>query len=231
MKVLGWFAVLFFSNASAQYVYEKVSMDMLTRSTRKGYITTLKANVFYTSEGKMASHYLEPAEMLVTNNKKGEILIYNFADNTLMQQQNFMFGTEDNQLFFFLEKNKADLGLGRLGFTLSNTKFEDGLKVTTWLPPMNLVKQISHVELVHERNDPIFMAYYDIKGNSLKKVYFYDYTRVADTHFPTSITQITFETPKDSIISKTVYSNFKLDDKVADEFLEFKIPPDAKVIN
>jgi hypothetical protein len=178
----------------------------------------------------MVSHYSDPREMLIINNKNGDISIYDFKDNSITQKQNFLFSTDQNQLFYFLENNKSDLGLTKMGFVLRETKFEDGLKITVWIPPFSLAREISRVELAHEKNSPIFLGYFNMKGKAIKKAYFYNYTQVASVYFPTALTQITFENEKDSIVSKVSYSDFKLDREVSDEYLNFKIPENAKVI-
>jgi outer membrane lipoprotein-sorting protein len=215
----------------SQYVYQKVSMEMVTRSAQKGLVNTLKATVYYTSEGKMASLYAEPQPMLVTNNAKGEIMVYDFKNNSVTQKQNFMMSTETNQLFYFLENNKNDLGLGKMGFGLKETRFEDGLRITVWQPPMQLAKDISKVELAHERSNPVFMGYFDKKGKALNKVFFYNYQTVAGLQFPSAVTQITYTSEKDSVVSKTSYSNFKVDSDVDEQYLNFKVPSNAKVNN
>ncbi len=212
-----------------QYVYQKVSMEMLTRSMYKGKLTSLKATVFYTSAGKMVSHYQEPTEMLISNNAKGEISLYNFKDNTVIQKQNSMMSTDVNQLFYFLENNKSDLGLAKIGFALIETKFKDGLKVTVWAPPMPLVRQISKVELAHDKSNPVFLGYFDMKGKAINKAFFYDYTMVGGLQFPASVTYISFKSANDSIIAKTSYFNFKIDQQVDEQYLNFNIPANAKV--
>lgn len=204
---------------------------MLTRSTRNGKLSRLKASVYYTSEGKMACHYLEPEEILITNNSKGEFLVYDFAKNTIAQKQNYLLSTESNQLFYFLENNRGDLGLSKMGFTLKETKFVDGLKVTVWSPPMQLAKDISRVEVAHNKNNPVFLGYFDKKGKGINKVYFYNYQKVAGLSFPTSVTQISQVDKKDSVISKTTYANFKVDQEVSDDYLNFKVPTNARVTN
>src|SRR6478609_2519417 len=221
---------LVLQTSASQYVYQKVSMDMLTRTTKKGLISTLKAKIFYTSEGKMVSYYSDPRELLIINNKNGDISMYDIKDNSVTQKQNFLFRTDQNQMFYFLENNKSDLGLAKMGFALKETKFEDGLKISVWIPPFSLAREISKVELVHEKNSPIFLGYFNMKGKAIKKAYFYNYTQVASVYFPATLTQITFENDKDSIVSKVSYSNFKLDQDVSDEYLQFKIPDNAKVI-
>jgi hypothetical protein len=214
-----------------QYVYQKVSMEMHTRSVHNGLVSALKATVFYTSEGKMASLYSEPQPLLVTNNAKGEVMVYDFRKNSVTQKQNFMMSTEANQLFFFLENNKSDLGLAKMGFALHQTRFEDGLRITVWYPPVQLAKDIQKVELAHEQSNPVFLGYFDKRGRAISKVFFYDYQSVAGLQFPTAVTQITYTAATDSVISKTQYSNFKTDREVDDQYLNFKVPTNAKVNN
>jgi len=212
-----------------QFVYQKVSMDMLTRSTHKGMLTTLKASVYYTSEGKMACHYTDPEEMLIVNNTKGEFMMYDYLKNTVAQKQNYLMSTESNQLFYFLENNRGDLGLSKMGFGLKETKFVDGLKVTVWTPPMQVANDILKVEVAHDKNNPVFLGYFDKKGKAINKTYFYNYQMVAGLHFPSSVTQITFTSERDSVIAKTVYTNFKVDQQVDEQYLNFKIPASAKI--
>ena len=202
---------------------------MLTRSTYKGKLSSLKATVFYTSAGKMVSYYREPTEMLITNNSKGEITMYNFKNNTVIQKQNSMMSTDVNQLYYFLENNKNDLGLTKIGFVLTETKFKDGLKITVWSPPMQLVRDILKVELAHDKGNPVFLGYFDLKGKAINKVFFYDYHLVGGLQFPASVTYINFKGVNDSIISKTSYSNFKVDQEVDEQYLNFVIPANAKV--
>ncbi len=202
---------------------------MLTRSTRKGTLSTLKASVYYTSEGKMACHYTEPQEVLIVNNSKGEFMIYDFLKNSVAQKQNYMMSTESNQLFYFLEHSRGDLGLSKMGFSLKETKFQEGMKITVWSPPMQLANDILKVEVAHNKNNPVFLGYFDKKGKAINKVYFYKYQMVAGLSFPSSVTQISYVTAKDSVISKTVYSSFKVDQEVDEQYLNFKIPANAKV--
>lgn len=215
-----------------QYIFQKISMDMEMRSVTAGKSARIKANIYYTAEGKMVSYYTEPQEMVIVNNKKGEILIYNPGNNTVIQQQNYTIGTETTQLYYFLENKRNDLGLSAMGYSVRNTRFEDGLKITEWNPPMSIVKEVSKVELVHEKGNPIFMAYHSGSGGILKKIFFYNYTSVSDyITMPTMVTQIEFKTSTDSVITKTTYSQFRLNQNVTDDKLNFVAPPTAKVIS
>ncbi len=228
--LISWFSLLV-GPAGLQYVYSKISMEMHSRTVHKGRVNAMKARVYYTAEGKMASYFYEPEEMLVTNTTKGDMSVYTFKTNTVMQRQNFNFGTQSNQLFFFLEDNRTDLGLNKLGFTLKDTRFENGLKITRWQPPLQMAKDVDYVELAHEKGNPIFLGYFNKKKQPLNKVFFYNYVTVVGHSFPASMTQILFIKPGDSTVTKTTYSNFKVDQEVNDEYLNFKIPADARVSN
>lgn len=217
---------------SDQYIFQKLSLEMETRSASDGKSTRMKASLYYTAEGKMLTYFTEPYEMVIVNNKKGEIIIYNPKDNTVLQQQNYMLGTETNQLYFFLENKRNDLGLTGMGYNIRNTRMEDGLKITEWNPPMNLVKELSKVELVHEKGNPIFMAYHAANGKVVKKMFFYNYTKVSDyITLPAVVTQIDFKTPTDSIVTKTSYTQFRLNQQVAEDKLTFVVPGNAKVLS
>lgn len=230
IKTISLLLILLISSNTDQYVFEKVSLDLYTRTARDGKMSITKAQIFYNADGDMISYYTEPDEVYISNTKKGDVIMYNIRENTVIQRQNYLFSTENNQLYFFLEKNKSDLGLSRMGFAITNTRFEDGLKITTWVPPLQMRSSVSKVELVHNKNNPVFLGYYDAAGGFQKKVYFYKYETYYGISIPTNLTQISFASPKDSIVSKTIYSNIKFDEEVTDEYFNFQIPSSVVVI-
>ena len=71
----------------------------------------------------------------------------------------------------------------------------------------------------------------DKKGKYLKKVFYYDYKSMEGIDFPNSITEINYLETKDSIISKTKFSNFMFDRELDREMLEFEIPESAILVN
>jgi len=207
-------------------------MEMETRTAKGGYTSKINARIYYSSDGKMTTYYDYPREYIIFNNAKGEIKVYNVKENTVIQEQNFLYSTETTQLYYFLQNSKSDLGLTDMGFVQQNIKFEDGLIVTDWLPPANLASELSKVEMVHEQNKPIYIAYYNQENTIGTKSYFYDYSALAPgVEFPASITQIQYLSPTDSTVTKTTYSNFSFDNQINDSFFEYKIPDNAKTIN
>lgn len=213
--------------------FERVSMDMTTKLAEQGFSNATTAKIFYSFDGKMVSYFYEPKEMVVSNNAKGEMQVYNPKDNTVIQRQNYTYGTETSQLFYFLQNKKHDLGLSDMGFSQSDISFEDGLTITDWLPPIEMLQQISKVRLVHDRDEPIYVAYYDNSDQIGTKSYFYNYIELKPLlKFPSTVTQIRYKNMgKDSTINKTTYSNFRFDNQVDPSRLTLAIPEDVKVLH
>lgn len=231
LMILTLMGSTFFCNAQFSS-FEKISMDMETKTAKDGYSSYIKASIYYGNDGKMISYYKYPKEYVILNNSKGEIKIYDQAKNTVLQQQNYMYSTETSQFYYFLNNKKSDLGLGEMGFTQSNVKFEEGLMITEWLPPAQMSKDLSKVELVHENGQPIYIAYYDQNNFISTKAYYYNYTSLNSIlSFPATITQIKYVTPTDSTITKITYDNFLVDKNVESSLLNFKIPNNAKSVN
>ncbi len=223
------FGVLFACVGYAQNV-RKVSASMTMRTSHKGKTTNTHAELCYATSGRMVTLFPKPSELYLFNNANGELRVYDPTKNTVLQQQNATYSTETTQFFFFLHNRKADLGLSSMGFSLGTTKFENGVMITTWKSPTPLAKNIKRVELVHKGQNPIYMKYVDPSERIIKKVFYYDYTKLGIVDFPQTITQIDYVTAKDSIITKTAYGALKINEQVQSNLLEFIIPSNAKVI-
>jgi outer membrane lipoprotein-sorting protein len=228
---LGLSLLIFCSYGFKYFNFQKLSARMTTKAAQKGTTTTVKADVYYHSSGKMITHFFYPVEMFMINNAKGEVSIYDPAKNTAKQQQHYAFSTETSQLYYFLQNKKSDLGMKALGFTVNSTRFEEDLMITKWLPPSALMNQIQEVELVHRGANPIYMKYVGKDGKNAKKVYYYNYTNLNGIDFPLAITQIDFTSAKDSVITKTSYSDIRINESASHAYFDYSIPPTAKIIH
>ena len=221
-----------FSFVSSRFTnVKRVSVSMISRSIRYGKTMTMRAEICYNlSGGKMVSHYSEPIEQYILNTSKGEISIYSPEKNTVQQQVNYLYSTETTQFYYFLNNQKTDLGLRGMGFINKNTKFEKDLMISTWLPPTRVAKQIKEIELVHQGLNPIYTKYIGAGGNVIKKIYYYQYQNVGGIDFPLAVTQIDYFSTKDSVISKTSYTDVKINEAVNSKLANFVIPSNAKTL-
>lgn len=213
-----------------QQQIERMSMQVVSKSLKKGQSVTTEAMVYYTSEngGHMTTKTLKPFLSYMMINSKGELKIYDPKANTILIKPNSGISSQSSFMYFILNGNAGDMGLKAAGFSIGDTRFENGMVITTWLPPAVLVGAMGKVELVHEKYLPVYMAYFDSKNEPLLKVYYSNYTKVKDVSFPQSVTEFRFTSPLDSTIEKKVYSNIKTNEAVDESQLNFKIPSNAR---
>ena len=208
-----------------------VSLNMETKILSQGKYVTTTAEIFYKySEGKMVVHYQKPMEYIVISNSKGEAKIYNPKRNEVTVKQGIVFETEKSLFYYFFSNRINDLGLKDLGFVLSNTRFDEGLLITTWKPGLSS-EYISKVELVHEKYVPIYVGYYDKKGKLAKKIFYYDYFSNGSVKLPRKVVEFSYLQDGDSIINRTVYSNFRFNEEAKSTWFDFNVPSNAKIVD
>ncbi len=210
--------------------FERVSFEMERRVNGGDQTIKSTASVYFNANGEMVTRYSPPMNVYVFNNLDGEISIYNERDNTVIQSVNYQAGSTNTNFYYFLQGETDDMGLKKLGFALSNTEVKDGLLITEWLAPMDVQSNFASVELVHKDDLPVFLGHKDAKGMYVKKAFYYDYELLNGyIMFPRTITEMEFA-KKDSIVSKTSFTNFAFDGYVDPNIFNFKIPSNAKVI-
>ena len=210
--------------------YDWVSFQMIQRTNQDGKTTEVRSLVCFDKSSEMTIRQLFPLDLYIRNNVDGELVMYNPSTNEVYQMMNFMMSSQQNQFYFFLRGKTDDMGLVEMGFQLKGSRLEDKLLISTYDAPAEVKKYFDKIEMVHEGRRPIFIGYIDKKGKYLKKVFYYDYNQNLDFMFPGSITEINYLEKKDSIISKTSFTDFRINDSEHLSMVTFTIPEDAKLI-
>ena len=209
----------------------RLSVRMESKRLFNGKVVIVKADLFFKyTEGTLLMHYFYPTDYLFITNSKGEVKMYFPDKNEVMIQQNQIFASDNDALYFFLSNQVNDLGLKEMGYSVASTRFEEGITITSWLPPSWQIGRISKVELAHENYLPIYTAYYNEKSKAIRKVYFTNYYISSAAALPQRITEIEYLPNGDSIISRKIYSDIKFDLNASNEYFDFKIPANAKPI-
>lgn len=222
---------VFFSTKST--TIDKVEANVETKQLENGKSITLKSQVFYQSNGDCISHFTYPVDYFVITNKLGEVKVYDPNQNSVIIQQDNMYSSKTTPFYFFLSGKSNDMGLTDLGFIPYKTYSEKNVIVTEWKkkkPSLDIPVQF--VKLVHQQQNPIYMEYKTINNKILRKVYYYKYANLNQFKFPTTITDIVYNLKnKDSVISKTAYTDIKLNTDANSAYFSYKIPTSAKKIN
>ncbi|MCM5529586.1 hypothetical protein [Parasegetibacter sp. NRK P23] len=224
------FSLLLVSWMPGPAYIEKISASMVSRQVQMGKSVTIKGNIYYQRNGNMVTRFSYPKEYIVISNKVGEVKIYDPARNSVLQYQNFLFSTQSSQFYFFFSGKSADMGLGDIGFVQEKTSKEGNLVVTIWkLKNPDKKAAIQKVKLVYQQQQPVYMHYEDAAGKIIRKVFYYNYIRLENSSFPSITTEIVYGEKNDSTVSKTTYTDFKLNHQASNEYMDYRIPANAKI--
>lgn len=211
---------------------QKISLTQTVRMLKDNKRTSMVSSIYYHfNSGVLITHQKEPFEHFVITDSKGEIKIYNPDKNEVFVSRDPSRITDQTLLYYFFAKRLNDFGLRDMGFTLENTEFKDDLKISWWRNdyPENPIKK---AELVHKKDLPVFMAYYDENMFTTRKVYYSNYTKEDEMpiQLPKTITDINYLSEKDSLINQTIFSDITYGYKANSPIFNIKIPFNAKII-
>jgi len=217
--------VLFCSFAYSQ---KKVSADVEIKQVTKGKVVTVKKSIYYQTSGRLVVHFTVPEEYFVITNSFGEAKVYIPSRNEATVFKDSSFSSKNELLYYFLTNKVDDLGLKGLGFTLASTKADGKIIVKTYLSNKKEHQNAPKIEMAYENNLPIYCAYFNPKGEIIRKIYYSNYAYYAQFVLPTRITDISYHSPNDSIVKREIYSNIQIDGN--NSLFEYEIPASAKFI-
>lgn len=208
--------------ASAQ---RRISADVEVKQVSQGKSVTITKSVYCANNGRLVVHFHKPEDYYMLTNVKGETRLYMPKTNEVLSENSGSFSSKDELLSLFMAGRVQDLGLSLYGYQLQSTVNEDGKIKKTFVNRND--RNTPKVEIVFDNYLPIFIAYYDKNGKVSSKTYFSNYTSAGRIKFPARSTSIAY-VAKDSTVTRTVYSNVKVDSEESE--FNFEIPSDAKTV-
>jgi hypothetical protein len=177
----------------------------------------------------MTTHLVQPFENITIVNPEGEMRNYDPKENTVMISVSEINSSESSYFHHFLNGSSSDMGLQKLGYKVENTRIDEGMLVTTWVPkdPSSAIRR---VELAHLKSNIIFMGFISAKNKYLGKVFFSKHEKIGEYVVPMYITEISYMEKNDSVVTRKVYSNPKLNEQVNVKYANYQIPMNAKVV-
>jgi len=210
---------------------ESLSLDLVSKNLHNGKSVTITSEVFYKiSGGLLITKYKTPQKKASITNSNGEYKEYNFQNNqvTLLQGQDY--SSKSSLFYIFFSGNINDMGLPLTGFKLNRTRVENKMVISDWVSNGEMTNGIAKAELVQENYLPIFLAFYDEKNKPIHKTYYSNFQKIGQSRIPFRVTEIDFVGEKDSVITKRVYANLKVNGNVDPSLSGFQIPAGAKIV-
>ena len=192
---------------------------------------TKKVDLYFDKEKQVITkYYYSSPDFVTVVNPFGEVKTYYPESNEVAYEQVPELSSKRTLIYYFTNNFIEDLGLVDEGFRLVSNEFDGQYYVTTWQPPSTL-KGIVTVKMVFENGLPIYSEYQASKENILKKIYYTNYKDFRQFRLPMNIVEISYIPSKDSIISRTSFSDVKVSWSDDSPYFNFKIPEDAKPIS
>ncbi len=214
--------------STALHAQRRISADVEVKTVVKNNVSTTTKSVYCTNNGRLVVSFHKPIEYILLCNTLGESKMYFPSSNEVYVDNTGAFTSRDELLSIFLLGRFDDLGLTMQGYQLLSTeRLPDGLVKKTYktqrveLPPL--------CEIVYQDYLPIYSATLTPDGQPTQKVYYSKYQEVGYMPFPCRSTQIIYNSPKDSTIIRSIYSNIELDGD--DPLFEFTVPENARPLD
>ncbi len=221
------FGSSFFNNNT-----EALSLSFTSKILEKKKYITVQGEVYFKKQGGiLTTHLTKPFENVTIINSSGDMKNYDVLDNTLILSSSALNSSESSYFWYFLNGNYSDLGFSKIGYVIKNTKVEDGVLITNWVPKEGLNNPILNIEMVHEKSLPIYIEFKGAKNKSLGKIFFSSYQKIGTLSLPLKITEIAYQDKGDSTVTSKTYYNPKINKEVNATYLDFKIPANAKVVS
>lgn len=185
----------------------------------------------YYNNGKeiLTKHYTSPNEMIIISNNLGEVKLYYPQSNEVLFKQMSEMSSKQSLIYYFSHNLTDDLGMSDEGFALTDRRYEENYLVTFWKSSTG--QQASNAKVVYEMGNPIYTEYSTSNNKVISKKYYSNYQDFASFRIPTKIIEITYNNTKDSIVNRTLLTNFEVSDISTNDYFNFEIPEDAKPIS
>ncbi len=211
---------------------EAISLSFTSKILENKKYITVEGEVYFKKLGGiLTTHLTKPFENVTIINANGDMKNYDVLDNTLIQSSSALTSSESSYFWYFLNGNYNDLGFPKIGYVIKDTKVEEGVFITNWVPKPGMNTPIQKIELVHEKSLPIYVEFVGPKNKALGKIFFSSYQKVGTVNIPLKITEIAYKEKNDSTVTIKTYSNPKINSEVNLTYLDFKIPANAKVVS
>ena len=204
----------------------RISADVEVKQAAGGKVATVTKRVHCSNDGRVVIHFLKPQDYILLTNLKGETKMYIPSTNEVIVDNSAAMTSQDELVAIFMSGRSQDLGLGMYGYRLQSTSREDALLKRTYVT--DTAGDVPKVEIVYDNFLPIYCGFLDESGKAITKTYYSNYVPAGRLMLPTRVTSITYTSPKDSSVMRTVYSDIKVDDD--DPLFDFQVPSNAKTV-
>ncbi len=229
--LISFYSLFLLSFKQSSVKVNQVCFDFTAKILEKGKYVSVSGEMYYDIlNKKITTRIIKPIENITVVDLAGEMKIYDPKENTIIYSSSQVNSIESSYFHHFFNSEMSDMGLQKTGFLIQNTRVEDGLLVTTWVPKPESSTPIKSIDLAHQKSRIMYMGILSRRNKFLGKIFFSKYNNVGQFSIPYSITEFGYTEKGDSTVTKKIYSNARINELVNTKYLNFQVPSNAKVV-
>ena len=210
----------FFSEISAQNFY-RISGEFSIKGKSENSAQLIMGKFYYDkNEKKIINVNVFPEKATwVTSDTN----LYKIVDNKIVSRQTIPDFTPFSMYHMVLNNQLNNFGLDGSVFTLENVDSEDGLVISTWLPPRSMKKFAGKIMISSKDNNLYGIIFFNAENVIVKKQFFEDYSIHSGLAFPGKITEITYSADGKESYQVTTYKNIVVNDHHEENLYHFNV--------
>ena len=156
-------------------------------------------------------------------------MVYKFKDGKFITAAQNPAPPETSIFALVLKNNLQYYGLEDSGYKLADIEEDEGLVISTWLPPAQLSKAVGKLMIANKDGRITGIVFFSIDDDNkvVSKQFFEDYQNVQGIQVPSRIVQFIYDKQGNESIQQTELKNVVIDEKGHNDIYDFPIEPYA----
>jgi hypothetical protein len=150
--------------------------------------------------------------------------MYKFRDQQLVEKSFVPSPVETSIFNLALQSNMNNFGLEASNFRLESVEEDNGLVITTWIPPViDKSQTLGKILIANNHGRLQGVVFKNNEDRVIAKQFYDDYTNVSGIDFPREITQIMYDQEGQESYQVTSYKNIIIDERADDYWYHYPV--------
>ena len=152
-------------------------------------------------------------------------MVYKFKDGKLVSASQNPAPPETSIFALVLKNNLQYYGLENSGYKLADIEEDEGMVISTWIPPANLQKAVGKLMIANKNGRITGIIFFSTEDDKkpVSKQFFEEYRNVQGVQFPTRMVQFFYDKQGNESIQQTEFKNIVIDEKGHNDIYDFPI--------
>lgn len=217
------FFMLFFTFfINAQHTFSRIEADFsIKQKQENGNQALTMGKLFFDLKNKQLIYVISfPKKEIIFIQ---DSIVCHVVDNQIMSRK----GSENLLSFSIfnlaLQGELPYFGLKKTSFKLEKIENEEGMLISTWLPPMSLKNSKGKIILSQKKKQLFGLVVFTPQNEILAKQFFRKYQNFQGLFFPTEVLEYMYIDSQQNI-KITTYKNVKINNYTTDTYYQYHLP-------